>query len=308
MSSTMRTAFIIQMHKYPEQVNKFIYQLISEAQADVFIHIDKKNYRKLAGKIINSPNVKVLQQCINCEWGDISQVDATILLLREVLASNHQYDFVCLRSGQDLLVKGGFKEFLANHKDTIFMNYRYLSEKNSAQLRIRWPKIMRRRYTTAHPIRIFRKLLLNLYSRGINIFPNKNKWPKDYRLYKGSQWFTIPYNVAQYIIVFLDQNEWFYKFFKNTLVPDESFFQTLILNSPYKSKVVNNNLLFLKWGETLGERNSPKDLKMDDVKLIKESQKFFARKFDESVDPIVIEYFTNRVMFGARLEKEISFH
>ena len=52
--------------------------MIANDQADVFIHIDKKNYEKISGTIVQSKNVKVLQQSVDCEWGDIGQVDATI--------------------------------------------------------------------------------------------------------------------------------------------------------------------------------------------------------------------------------------
>ncbi len=43
MSAAQKTAFILQIHKNPGQVNKFIHQLISNDQADVYIHIDKRN-------------------------------------------------------------------------------------------------------------------------------------------------------------------------------------------------------------------------------------------------------------------------
>ncbi|MEH7112171.1 beta-1,6-N-acetylglucosaminyltransferase [Neobacillus niacini] len=299
MFTSLRTAFIIQIHKNPEQVNKFITQLIAEGQADVFVHIDKKNYEKLHQDIFKSPNVRVLQYSINCEWGDISQVDTTILLLREVLASKNKYDFVCLRSGQDLLVKDGFKDYLMNNKNKIFMNNRQMSDKDLGFMKINWPKITRKRYTTTHPIRIYRKLLLNFYSKGLNIYPNINKWPKELSFYKGSQWFTVPFEVAKYIIEFLNENVWYYRFFENSLVPDESFFHTLIMNSHFKSNVINNNLMFLKWGETLSGRNSPQDLTSEDLNKIVDSNQYFARKFDEDIDNSVIDYFANNVNFGS---------
>ena len=57
-----------------------------------------------------------MHENIDVKWGDISQIDATILLLKKVLDTQKSYDFVCLRSGQDLLVKNGFRDFLLNNK------------------------------------------------------------------------------------------------------------------------------------------------------------------------------------------------
>lgn len=292
-----RTAYMLQVHTNPEQVNKLIKQLIIQDLADVYVHIDQKNYDSMKGKIVEGPNVKVLQQSVNCEWGDISQVDATLLLLKEVIESRKQYDFVCLRSGQDLLIREGFKDFLLDNKEKIFMSYRKLPITDLGLMLINWPKAARRRYTTAHPMRIYRRLLMSIYGRGINLAPNKKYWPFNYEIYKGSQWFTIPFEVAEYVLKFLDENEWYYRFFENTLVPDESFFHTLIMNSHYKKHVVNDNLMFLKWGETLSERNSPQYLISKDIKLIEESKKFFARKFDMNNDSQIVDYFADNVVF-----------
>ncbi|NRD76322.1 hypothetical protein HPT25_02325 [Bacillus sp. BRMEA1] len=298
MKSPLKTAYILQIHKNPEQVNKFIHQLISQDHADVFIHIDKKNYEPLKGKLIKSPNVKILQNSINCNWGDISQVDTTILLMKEVLASRNKYDFVSLRSGQDLLVKNGLKEFLVKNHQKVFMDVRQINEKHLSVIKINWPKVTRKRYTTAHPFRIYRRMINDLFGKGINLFPNTNYWPNEYSFYCGSQWFTIPFEVVQYIVKFLDENQWYYKYFEKTFIPDEWFFQTIIMNSPFKSDVVNNNLLYLKMGEKLNERNSPLCLMSKDIGLIEETNHFFARKFDDSIDRSVIEYFTRKVSFS----------
>lgn len=292
-----RTAYILQIHKNPEQVNTFIHQLISGDQADVFVHIDKKNYNEMYGKILIGPNITVLKDSVSCEWGDISQIDATLLLLKAVINSNNNYDYVCLRSGQDLLVKNGFKGFLDDQRGKVFISYRLLNKDELGLIKIKWPKITRKRYTTAHPIRLYRRFLLSLYSKGFNVYPNNHTWPKEFQFYKGSQWFTLPFEVAKFIMDYLKNNDWYYQFFKDSLVPDESFFHTLIMNSPYKNKVVNNNLFYLKWGESLSGRNSPQDLTIQDYKLIDESNLFFARKFDENIDKLVIEYYANHVKF-----------
>lgn len=248
MCSTLRTAFILQMHKNPVQVNKLIKQLIADDQADIYIHIDQKQYDKLNDKILVHPNVRILERSIDCEWGDISQVDTTILLLKAVLDSGNQYDFICLRSGQDLLVKNDFKQFLTNNIGKTFLVNRKIGRENLGLVEIKWPKITRQRYSAFQPIRIFRRIIQSLYRKGINVFPNSNPWPKDFLFYKGSQWFTIPFEVGKYMIEFIDNNDWYYNYFENSMVPDECFFHTLIMNSPYKDQVINNNLLFLKWG------------------------------------------------------------
>lgn len=306
MESLLKTVFILQIHQNPNQVNKFIKQLIIEDQAEVYVHIDKKSREMLQDKIVESPHVNILKESISCEWGDISQVDATLLLIKEVIASNTHYDFVCLRSGQDLLVRKGFRQFLCSNRDKIFMQYRKMGKGDLGLVKIRWPKITRKRYTTAHPLRILRRILISLYSKRLNMIPNRSVWNQGYTFYKGSQWFVFPYEVAKYIIDFLENNPWYYNYFKNTLVPDESFFQTLLLNSPYRTNIVNDNQYFFKWGETLSERNSPQNLKYEDITLIEESSKFFARKFDGMVDQSVIDYFSENIKLESYAESGLQ--
>ncbi|MDR7239962.1 beta-1,6-N-acetylglucosaminyltransferase [Neobacillus drentensis] len=296
--SKPRTAYILQIHKNPDQVNKFIKQIISHEQADVYIHMDKKNYEKICKKISKSPSVFILQESVDIKWGDISMVDATLLLLKKVVDSGKTYDFVCLRSGQDLLVKNGFKDYLLKNKNKIFMTAYHVSEREShgAFVNTIWPAVTRGLYeNTFHPYRIFRRGIMYLYGIGLNLFPNPNRLPTSYPIYNGSQWFCIPLNVAQYIVSFVEHNKWYYEAFENSLCPDEFFFQTLIMNSEFKSDVVNNNLMFIRFGDSLKSRNNPITLKKQHINSIKYSDKYFARKFDPKVDKEVIDYFSNEV-------------
>ena len=308
MVQNKRTAFILQIHTNPKQVNRFIQQLISNDQADVYIHIDKRTYHEVSPEIINHPHVKVLKECVVCEWGDISQIDATLLLLEAVIASRIPYDYVCLRSGQDLLVKNGFKDFLSEHADRVFLTFKEISSAHLGVVKMTWPKKTRKRYTTPHPYRVYRRVVNSLYKIGINLSPNRRYWPENFQLFCGSQWFSINYEAALYMLSFLNENPWYYEFFEETYTPDEWFFHTLLMNSPYRNRVINENFFFFKWGETFKERNSPQYLKEIDIPLIESSQQFFARKFDETIDSQVIGYFADTVTFTSqeqRVEKLI---
>jgi len=298
LSKELSTAYILQIHKNPNQVNNFIKQILSTEQSDIYVHIDKKSYHLLHDKIFKNPRVTILRECVDVVWGDISQIDATLLLLREVLSSGKKYDFVCLRSGQDLLVKNGFGEHLKNNKYKIFMSAYYIGKRDAAAsfVNVKWPKFTRQLIINPyHPYRLVRRIVALLYRLGLNLIPNSNKLPENYVIYEGSQWFCLPYNVAHFIIDFLENNKWFYKVFEESLVPDQFFFQTIIMNSKYKYDVVNDNLMYIKFGDDLKSRNNPITLKIEHIDTIKTSNQYFARKFDENVDNQVIEYYSNHV-------------
>ena len=62
---------------------------------------------------------------------------------------------------------------------------------------------------------------------------------------------------------------------RHTVVAEEVFFQTLIMNSPFKSKVVNNPLRYDDWSKKGG---SPSYLTDKHLQAIEESEALFCRK------------------------------
>lgn len=295
--TVLPTAFILQTHKNPAQVNTFINQLTSTSLSDVFVHIDKKNHRKIASKIVDSTHVTVLDDCCEVSWGDISQVDATIKLLRAVLASDVKYDFVCHRSGQDLLVKNGLKDHLSKNEDKIYMTTALIKDDDisASHLNIKWFKRARRQYNAFHPIRIYRRTMMYMYKKGFLLFPNDRKLPKGFSLYHGSSWFCFPLDVARHVVEFVDHNKWYYEYFENALCPDEWFFQTLLMNSKYAKQIANDNLTYIKWGDTYKTSNHPLILGAKDIESIEKSNKFFARKFDQNEDEETVRYYSETI-------------
>lgn len=67
----------------------------------------------------------------------------------------------------------------------------------------------------------------------------------------------------------------------HTLIPEEFFFQTIIMNSPYKENVVEKNLRYTDWSGKNGSR--PSFLDETDYEKIIKSGDFFARKIDSNI-------------------------
>ena len=67
---------------------------------------------------------------------------------------------------------------------------------------------------------------------------------------------------------------------------DEFFYATILMNSPYKDSIVNDNLRLITWED--GSAN-PVILRQKDMELIQKSDKLFARKFDTHVDAKILQ-------------------
>ncbi|MBO4798789.1 MAG: hypothetical protein J5494_08495 [Candidatus Methanomethylophilaceae archaeon] len=101
---------------------------------------------------------------------------------------------------------------------------------------------------------------------------------------KGSNWFSIPEDVARYIVS--NEPTIYYKF-NDTYIPDEHFIQLLLsLNSSYKNRICNKNLRFVDWKRK--RFSSPGIILTDSVSELLKSENLFARKFDSEVDYVAI--------------------
>src|SRR5690606_33204878 len=67
-------------------------------------------------------------------------------------------------------------------------------------------------------------------------------------LFGGSQWWSLPHHAILLIINYITKNPEYLQFYKDTYIPDESFFQTILLNhKQHLSKITNNNLRLIDW-------------------------------------------------------------
>lgn len=77
----MRVAFLMQCHKNPEQINLLL-DALNYPMVDVFVHVDKKS-QGIRKKIKQREGVYILpaQQCVDVQWAQYSQIEATLQLL-----------------------------------------------------------------------------------------------------------------------------------------------------------------------------------------------------------------------------------
>lgn len=114
--------------------------------------------------------------------------------------------------------------------------------------------------------------------------------------YFGSSWWCLPFQAVKEMYEYVNENPNYYNFFTHTLCPDESFFQTLLMNhTSYKDKVLPL-LTYVNWGEG---GYSPNVFTMNDYKKLKAIANnegvLFARKFDMEKDSKIIQKVLNEL-------------
>ncbi|WP_010632906.1 beta-1,6-N-acetylglucosaminyltransferase [Sporolactobacillus vineae] len=278
ITSKIKMAYAIQCHKNSGQINELIKNLNDE-NIDFFIHVDNKS--NIAKSIVKRDNVFLMKDRINVTWSGFSQVEATLGLLKMIRESNNDYDYVHLLSGQDFPIKSRYfiGQFFKNNLGKNFIEYEDFPIHILQRIKVYYPKLLIGRGK-------IRRLVRGLYWRLIMKTPLTRKIDFLPRLYYGSSWFSITGECAKYILNFVDENKKYYNFFKNSFCSDETFFQTIILNSIFKTSVVNNNYRYIDWYKK--GLPSPKTLTLDDYNKLSFSDDLYARKFDADIDNQVI--------------------
>lgn len=118
----MKIAYRVLAHNNPEHLQRLITAL-SSSSSSFFIHIDKKAnfdpFLRMKGN-----NIHLTQERASVLWGDLSQVEAILILLRTALAKRCRFDrFVFLSgAGYPLRSTSSIGQFFENNPDQEFIN------------------------------------------------------------------------------------------------------------------------------------------------------------------------------------------
>jgi hypothetical protein len=101
----------------------------------------------------------------------------------------------------------------------------------------------------------------------------------------GSPYWALARPLVELVHAFVKVRPDVLRFFEHVYIPDEVFFQTVLMNSEQASSIVDDNLRYIDWQA----RPAPKILTTEDLPALVESRKLFARKFDVEVDAAVLD-------------------
>jgi len=285
----MKIAVLVQCHKNPEQINRMLCAMRHPA-ITFFVHVDKKS--SIGEKILQGEDIVMLpdEYRVDVQWSRISQVDATLNLLN-FARRMEGYDFYWVCSGQDFPIKSPayivrwFEEHENNDFLELFSSANYgLNQENNYDKRnaINFPEWMLGRKQWQ---RIVKRLYIELTGGYNKTFSISRRKPVDgLNFYFGSSWICLSKRTWDWMGDYLQVHPEYYAYFKNCNCPDESFFQTLVMNSPYADQRMDY-LHYVEWPEGM---NNPKILTMDDYHKLMDSEKLMARKFDSDVDSTVV--------------------
>ena len=283
----MEKAYIILAHKQPEQLYRLIEKL-DDNQSSFFIHIDKK---KLAADFDNLTDFGNKVQFIKREasnWGEIGIVMAILNAFKCIKEFDKKIEHIILLSGQDYPIKSNdyINNFFSTSPYSVFIEY--WSMPNFKIWKDRGGMFRISKYFFG--LKPYKKYLAKTINFIAILLPFlKRKLPYNLKPYCGWMWWSIDFYALNYILQFLNDHPKYLKYHNYTFVPDEFFFQTILLNAKderLSASITNNNMRYIQWKDGSAH---PETLTANDLQDIMRSNALFARKVDPDKNKDIID-------------------
>jgi hypothetical protein len=272
--------YLIQAHKNLHQLNRLI-ALLSSSNSKIFIHLDRK--WKLDLSCINSAAI-IVKARVDVKWGEWSQVEASIVSLKQIELEIPKYNHVVFLSGQDFPLYPSEYIQKCLKPSTDYIHHQEISENS-------WACQSRFESFHYHGNSVIHKYAYTF----LNKLGVRRKLPLKLKAFGGSSWWCLTQSTIKSILNYIENNSRLNNFFQTTLCSDEFFFQTLVCNLKLSSSIENNNLRFIKFIE---DKSNPEILTLRDLDHILTSDALFARKMDPEL--------SNELMKAIALKRQLQ--
>lgn len=276
----MKVGYIVVAHTLPEHLIRLVRRLETD-DARFFIHIDRRAPQSAIAiverELGSAPNVRLLPRH-RCHWASFSLVEAALKGVHALLESPDRLEYGVLLTGQDYPLRPA---------DAI---ERALAEADGRSFLSHWPStgrfLKRVERWHWHGTVLGRRVRLPNRLMPLTL---KRSLPSGLQAFTGSAHWCLSRECLEYVAA---SDPAVVEFFRWSAVPDETFFQTLLMSSPLAPAIVNDDLRYTDWP---AGANSPKVLTVDDLNRMLASPALFARKFDPRVDSAVVDALDARI-------------
>jgi hypothetical protein len=258
-------------------------RMLSSKDCAFFIHIDKKSCIQ-DFSIIAQDNTFISDKRIPVYWGEFSQVEATIGLIRDALSYPKKFDYFILLQGSDYPLRNSIyiQQFLETHYGSEFISAVQMPSPGFPL-----SKVNGVRYPSDKPFRRFASRALSKVALGQRDY---KKFLGHLEPYAGDACWALSREACDYILSFAGENPHYERYFRNTFTSDEVFFHTILGNSQFRTKM-RRSIHFRDW--PANQRNHPAMLNEEHVKFFESQEKIviddewgvgellFARKFSD---------------------------
>ncbi|MGC4231826.1 MAG: beta-1,6-N-acetylglucosaminyltransferase [Niabella sp.] len=283
----MNIAHLIMTYTCPHLTERLI-KMISHPGFDFFIHVDKKIDIKPYLYLSSLPNVFLIKNREDVRWAGYNTILATFKCIREICSTGKKYQYINFLSGQDYPLKSAsfIFDFFKRNRGKEFLAYKsYVHE---------WPEGLKR--VKEYSFVNFRFPAMHFLEKIVNRILPSRSLPYNYHPYGDSMFWMLSPECALYVTDKIMNDRKLNAYFRYTWGSDEFAFQTVLLNSEYRDRVVNNNYRYIDWS---GGGSHPKILGIEDEQNLRATPMLFGRKFDYNSDRRILDVIDNIIRDGS---------
>lgn len=274
-------AFLIIAYKQPRLLKRIV-EVLNSPNHFFFIHIDGKtnNYNVFKQLLSNFPNVHFHDERIKVYHAGVSELDATLALLKDIKESGITFDYIHIISGQDYPLRSNqqFDAFFEKTDESfMYFNNKELEE----HLKPFYESCTRYFHfnnTNSRVSKIYERL--GLYHLTQLFYKRK----KIHNLYGGWAWFSWNKQVTDYVLDIIDKDPNFRNQYNYTSCCIKVAFTSLLIDKVKELHIrTNDPLRYISWHAHRKIESSyrPYVLNELDYTYIINSRAFFCRKVDE---------------------------
>lgn len=300
----VRVCYFIQSHKNPKQIYRLV-DTIKKSETDslVIVSHDFSSCNLDVATLNNLPGVQVLSGRVI--RGDFSIVQEYLDTVDWLLSHNIDFDWLINLSGQDYPTQplSQIEKFLAETSYDGFIEYfevfsalshwsiregynRYLYRYHKQEFINKLPDWVKELLTPVKIINYMQPFFRLNIAYGMVGVRNSLIFDENFICYGGSFLCTLSKKCVQYLHEFYHANPEIVDYYKGVCNSDESFIQTVLINSRL-FKLCNDNKFYFDFSQTRNGR--PAILTTDDYASLAQSDTHFARKFDINKDSAILD-------------------
>jgi hypothetical protein len=306
ISQTPRIVYFVLSHANVPQVLRLIGRIRRDVpESLVLVHHDSMSEPFDDTLVATDAHVHVLARSIHGEWGSYALVEIVLSGIDDLHARGIAYDFLVLLSGQDYPTADlrAFEAALAASGDgfiqvdpepgTLLDRYRFAWFRFPRPLEIGLLHRIIGLLTRFNDRQPYVRFLSGRVGCRIGFLPRTLPLGPGMQLRKGTQWWALSARAIAFVRAFVEQNPAYVKHYrKRTIMPDESFFHTILSDASAGCTFVDDDRRYSKWATESSA--SPEILRATDIDAIVSSGDAFARKFDTHVDAAVLDALDHR--------------
>ena len=294
----MKQAYLIMAHNYFDQLN-ILLTMLDDERNDIFLHVDASAIgfdESIARTRVRHARLSVIPR-MKVSWGGYGQIACEMSLL-EFAVSSGEHGYYHLISGADLPIQSNDQiiGFFDAHQGKEFVHFTGRLDAGNLD------EGDRRRISVYHPFQDLvgrRGIRLNGFVESLQSVCGMDRLKKsrfNEYLGKGSNWFSITHDFAQYLVWHMDEIR---QTFSSGFCADELVVQTMLLASPFRDNVYRGDadddytsiMRYVDW-----KRGAPYIFRSEDFDELVNSHMMFARKFDIHIDDDIIRRLASYVV------------